>query len=71
MILPRILFVIQFILVVLKRASIIDWNWSSVISVSFIMLIFSAVGLVSLFGILIYRLVRWLLKYAKFIEGTM
>lgn len=42
------MFIIQFLLVILKKSGVVDWNWSSIISISFIALIFYFVGLTCL-----------------------
>ena len=57
-------------MIVLKRTAIIDWNWSSVVSVSFIIIIFSTVGIIAMIAVLIYKSARLILKMSKPIEGN-
>ncbi len=69
-VIPKLLFILQFMLIVLKRSEVVDWNWSSIISVSFIIMIFCIVGLICLVGVSVVKTAGYFIKKTKGAEGT-
>lgn len=70
-VIPKLLFIMQFMLIVLKRSEVVDWNWSSVISISFIIMIFCIVGLVCLVGVSAVKAAGYFMKKTKGAEGSL
>lgn len=70
-VIPKLLFILQFMLIVLKRSEVVDWNWSSVVSVSFIVVIFCVVGLICLLGLAAVKAAGYFLKKTKGAEGAL